>query len=243
MRTRLRVLTGAGLAAVVGLAPSAAAAAASPGALTLATATTLSSSVTSSSYDSWVTFTAHVTAATGIPTGSVTFADKSNGSVLDSVALSKGTAAFATAALAPGTRDIVARYGGSTAFAASSSAALRLPVARAGSDAVAYQITTGHGGRQAAGTLSTGSLAQEWTRTLGGTGGGIAEAGDVSYPVIAGGRVYVTVENTNTYGTTLYALSAGTGTTDWSAGLGASTAFPPWRTTADASSRSTTTAS
>ena len=226
MRARLQLLIGAGLAAAVSLAPPAAApAAASPGAATVATTTTLSSSVTSSSYDSQVRFTAHVTVGTGTPTGSVTFTDTSNGSVLDSVALHRGTATFATAALAPGTRDIVAYYGGSGTFAASSSAALSLPVARAGSDAVAYQINTGHSGRQATGTLLAGSLTKKWTVTLGGAGGGFVEAGDVSYPVIAGGRVFVTVEHTDTYGTTLYALDAATGATDWFAGLAGTFGF------------------
>jgi outer membrane protein assembly factor BamB len=217
---------GVGLAAVVSLGPTtAAAAASSPGAVTAATTTTLSSSVTSSSYDSLVKFTAHVTAATGTPTGSVTFTDTSNGSILDSVALHKGSAAFTTAALAPGTRDIVAQYGGSTTFAASSSAVLSLPVAAAGSDAVAYQIDTSHSGRQATGALSTGALAQKWSVTLGGTGGSGAGAGDVSYPVIAGGRVFVTVENTQTYGTVLYALNAATGQTDWSVALAGTYGF------------------
>jgi outer membrane protein assembly factor BamB len=226
MRTRLHVLIGAGLAAAVSLAPpAAAAAAASPGAATVATTTTLSSSVASSSYDSRVMFTAHVTAASGTPTGSVTFTDESNGSVLDSVALSKGTATFATAALAPGTRHVVAHYGGSGTFAASSSAALFLPVARAGSDAVAYQINTRHSGRQATGALRAGSLTKKWSVTLGGAGAGFVEAGDVSYPVIARGRVFVTVEHTDTSGTTLYALDAATGATDWSVGLGGTFGF------------------
>jgi outer membrane protein assembly factor BamB len=226
VRARLQLLFGAGLAAAVSLAPPAtAAAAASPGAVTVATATTLSSPVPSSSYDSWVRFTAHVTAATGTPAGWVTFTDISNGSILGSAALHKGTAAFATAALAPGTRDIVARYGGSATFAPSSSAALLLPVARAGSDAVAYQITTGHAGRQATGTLRAASLTKKWSVTLGGAGGGFVEAGDVSYPVIAGGRVFVTVEHTDTSGTTLYALDAATGATDWSVGLAGTFGF------------------
>ena len=191
----------------------------------MATTTTLSSSVTSSRYDSWVRFTAAVTSASGTPTGSVTFTDESNGSVLDSVALSKGTATFATAALAPGTRHVVAHYGGSGTFAASSSAALFLPVARAGSDAVAYQINTRHSGRQATGALRAGSLTRKWSVTLGGAGAGFVEAGDVSYPVIARGRVFVTVEHTDTSGTTLYALDAATGATDWSVGLGGTFGF------------------
>ena len=226
MRIHLRVLVGVGIAIAVSLAPpAAAAAAAAPGAAAVTTTTTLTSSVTSSSYDSWVTFTAHVKASTGTPKGSVTFTDQSNGSILDSVALNNGTATFVTAALAPGNRAIVAHYGGSTTFAASSSATLPLPVAAAGSDALAYQINTGHSGRQAAGALSVGSLAQKWTVTLGGTGGSLAGAGDVSYPVIAGGRVFVSVEHTDTYGTTLFALSAATGATDWSVGLAGTYGF------------------
>jgi len=226
VRARLQVLIGAGLAAVVSLGPSAVAvSAASPGAATVATTTALSSSVASSSYDSPVRFTAHVAAGTGIPTGSVTFTDTSNGSILDSVALHSGTATFATASLAPGSRDIVARYGGNATFAASSSAALPLPVARAGSDAVAYQITTGHDGNQATGALNAATLTQKWSVTLGGAGGGFVEAGDVSYPVIAGGRVFVTVEHTATPGTTLYALDAATGATDWSVGLAGTFGF------------------
>jgi outer membrane protein assembly factor BamB len=42
----------------------------------------------------------------------------------------------------------------------------------------------------------------------------------VSYPVIARGRVFVTVENSHRYGTHLYALNAATGAADWEAALG-----------------------
>src|SRR5262249_13945306 len=157
--------------------------------------------------------------------GSVTFTDESNGSILDSVALSNGTPTFATAALAPGTRNIVARYGGSATFAPSSSAALLLPVARAGADPGAYPINTRPRGRQTTGTLRAGSLTKKWSVTLGGAGGGFVEAGDVSYPVIAGGRVFVTVEHADTSGTTLYALDAATGATDWSVELGGTFGF------------------
>ena len=226
MRSGLRIFTGAGLAVVVSVAAPAAGAAAAPrGAAAAGTTTTLRSSATSSRYDSPVRFTAHVAAGGRTPSGSVTFTDTSTGSILDSVALHNGTAIFTTAALAPGARDIVAHYGGGGPFTASSSAALRLTVARAGSDAVAYQIGTGHDGYQATGALSAKSLAKKWTVRLGGTGGGIAEAGDVSYPVIAGGRVFVTVENTQSYGSTLYALNAATGTIDWSVGLAGTYGF------------------
>jgi len=165
-----------------------------------------------------VTFTARVSAASGTPTGSVTFTDQSNGSILDTAKLSNGTTSFSTAALAAGSRSIAARYSGSTTFGPSSSAALAISVAPAGSLAVTYQVDPRHDGRQSAGALSTSSLTKKWTVTLGGTGE--YEAGDVSYPVIARGRVFVTVQNSQSYGTELYALDASTGAVDWSVGLG-----------------------
>src|SRR5262249_30238656 len=72
---------------------------------------------------------------------------------------------------------------------------------------------------------TTGSLTKKWSVTLGGAGGGFVEAGDVSYPVIAGGRVFVTVEHTDTSGTTLYALNAATGGARWSGGVGGGLGF------------------
>lgn len=234
---------GAGLAIAVSLAlPAAAAAAASPGAATMATTTTLNSSVTSSSYDSWVTFTARVTAATGTPRGSVTFTDTSNGSILDSVALSKGTATFATAALAPDQghrgplrrqRHLRRQFLRRTAPPGSARRVRRggLP------DQHRPQRPSGH--RQAERGVARqeveGDPGRDWWLSRG--------AGDVSYPVIAGGRVFVTVEHTNTYGTTLYALNARTGTTDWLWGWLVPTASPPWPTTEGAPSRLTTTES
>jgi hypothetical protein len=80
------------------------------------TGTVLTASSASAAQDSWVTFTARVSASGGVPTGSVTFTDVSNGSVLDTAALANGTAAFSTASLAPGTRNIIASYAGSSGF-------------------------------------------------------------------------------------------------------------------------------
>jgi outer membrane protein assembly factor BamB len=213
-----RVLVSSGILAVVSLMlPTAAGAAALPDALA-ATTTTLTSSSTSITRDSWVTFTARVSAASGTPTGSVTFTDQSNGSILDTAKLSNGTASFSTAALAPGTRGVAARYSGSSTLGPSSSGALAISVAPAGSLAVTYQVDPRHDGDQARGALSTSSLAKKWTVTLGGTGD--YGAADVSYPVIARGRVFATVENSQSYGTELYALDASTGAVDWSVGLG-----------------------
>lgn len=189
------------------------------------TDTTLTASAASIGQDSWVTFQAQVTSQAGTPTGSVTFSDASNGSILGTSTLVNGTATLTTAALAPGTRQLVASYDGSTSSAPSSSAALAISVAQAGSDAVTYQIDPAHDGDQAVGAPSTSTLTEQWQVTLGGTGGSLAGAGDVSYPVIAGGRVFVTVENTETYGTQLYALDASTGATDWSVGLAGTYGF------------------
>jgi hypothetical protein len=166
-----------------------------------ATKITLTASATSVTQDSWLTFRARVASAVG----PVTFSDASNGSILGTSKLAGGIATLKTAALAPGTRQVVARFGGTT------SAALAISVARAGSDAVTYQIDPAHDGNQALGAPRASTLTRKWRVRLGGAGGSLAGAGEVSYPVIAGGRVFVTVENTQTYGTHLYALNAGTG--------------------------------
>src|SRR5579859_147673 len=219
MRLAGHCLIGFTLAAAVGIAapPAASAASASPQAL-VTTTTMLTSSAVSITRDSWVTFTAKVSAASGTPTGSVTFTDQSNGSILDTATLSSGTATFSTAALTPGTRSIVAHYSGSSTFAASTSAALGISVAQTGSFATAYQVDSSHDGQQTGGTLGVASLTKKWSVTLGGTTS--YGPAPVSYPVIAGGRVFVTVENSQSYGTELYALNASTGATDWSVGLG-----------------------
>jgi outer membrane protein assembly factor BamB len=190
-----------------------------------ATMTRLTASASVLSQDSWVTFRARVTSPGGTPAGSVSFSDASNGSILATSKLVGGIATLRTAALAPGTRQLVASYGGSTSFASSSSAVRAISVAGAGSDAVTYQIDSAHDGRQILGAPRARTLRRKWKVKLGGTGGSFAGAGTVSYPVIAGGRVFVTVENTQTSGSRLYALNASTGTKDWSAGLAGTFGF------------------
>lgn len=183
------------------------------------TKTTLTASAASAKQDAFVTFTARVTSGHGTVTGLVSFTDSSNGSPLAIVKLAKGAAKLTTAALAPGTRKIVARYLGSSKFGTSASAARRVTVA-AMSEATAYQIDPAHDGRQASGVLHTASLHKKWSVTLGGKGSsGAAGAGDVSYPLIAGGLVFVTVENASGHGSVLYALRAGTGAKAWSVHL------------------------
>src|SRR5260370_12535829 len=87
------------------------------------------------------------------------------------------------------------------------------------SNAVAYQIDPRHDGDQPTGVLNISPLTRKWSVTLGQSGSYDAEAGDVSYPIIAGGRVFVTVENAHSYGGTLYSLQARTGARLWAGGL------------------------
>jgi outer membrane protein assembly factor BamB len=176
------------------------------------TTTTLESSVASSTYDSPVTFTASVTSAAGGVSGWVLLIDESNGAVLAALSLKGSTATFRTAALAPGSRRIVAQYQGDSNSSPSTSSVLDIPVARV-SDAVAYQVDPAHDGHQVKGPLKAASLVKKWSVTLA------AGTRNVSYPLIAGGRVFVTVPNGATSGSKLFALNAANGAVDWSATL------------------------
>lgn len=72
-------------------------------------------------------------------------------------------------------------------------------------DAVAYQIDPAHSGQTA--SSDTLPLSKKWSVNLGGP---------ISYPIIAQGRVFVTVANNpSAYGTQLYALDATSGQTIW----------------------------
>jgi outer membrane protein assembly factor BamB len=73
--------------------------------------------------------------------------------------------------------------------------------------AVSIQMDVGHFGVTAFGTPLTYPLSEAWRLQFDGP---------VSYPLIANGRVFVTVGNANEYGTTLFALDAKTGQSLWS---------------------------
>jgi outer membrane protein assembly factor BamB len=89
---------------------------------------------------------------------------------------------------------------------ATSLAATSLPAdAATYNDSTAYQISSRHDG-VASGTALRQNLVRAWSKDLGGR---------VSYPVIAGGRVFVTVAHTTSYGSDLYAFDARTGAVDW----------------------------
>ena len=114
-----------------------------------------------------------------------------------------GTVLLAASALGPGGRSAVAA-----------------PTASGCTDeSVSYQINPAHTGVQNDGCLQP-SLSRAWTLTLPGT---------ISYPIITGGRVFVTAADAippDSSGTphtsSLYAFDLGTGTQLWSTELGGS---------------------
>ncbi len=71
--------------------------------------------------------------------------------------------------------------------------------------AVSYRINPTHSGAQPA-NLTSRRLGKRWSRDLGGP---------ISYPLVAGGKVFVTVANVGSYGSGLVALDEKTGRTVW----------------------------
>ncbi|HET9787261.1 MAG TPA: PQQ-binding-like beta-propeller repeat protein, partial [Pyrinomonadaceae bacterium] len=76
--------------------------------------------------------------------------------------------------------------------------------------AVNFQIDASHTGAASVQHL-TPPLRQRWVVNFGQS---------ISYPLIADGKVYVTVRNATSYGTMLYALDQANGATVWSYALG-----------------------
>jgi outer membrane protein assembly factor BamB len=73
-----------------------------------------------------------------------------------------------------------------------------------GHQSVAYQINVAHSGFSA--DSFAPPLVEKWRRRL---------KGEISYPLIADGMVFVTTKGSEFFGTWLYALEAGTGATVW----------------------------
>src|SRR5215208_3754959 len=69
-----------------------------------------------------------------------------------------------------------------------------------------YQLNATHTGSADVPGL-TPPLRQKWSVNFGQ---------NISYPIIAGGKVFVTVRNASGYGTKLYALDGANGATVWS---------------------------
>ena len=78
-------------------------------------------------------------------------------------------------------------------------------------EAIAYQVDTAHTGDQD-GQPFEPPLTRRWSLTFPDTGNYPA----ISYPLIASGRVFVTVGDPSGHGGTLYALDAATGAKLWS---------------------------
>jgi len=87
-----------------------------------ATTTSVDSSANPAATGQAIVFTASVSAASGVPTGTVTFMD--GVAVLASTALSGGQATFTTDGLAPGHHAITAAYSGDASFQGSASPVL-----------------------------------------------------------------------------------------------------------------------
>lgn len=69
-----------------------------------------------------------------------------------------------------------------------------------------YQINARHDGSLVDTAVGAPPLSKRWSRDLGG---------NVSYPIVAGGRVFATAASPNGYGTVLYAIDAATGQDAW----------------------------
>jgi outer membrane protein assembly factor BamB len=80
----------------------------------------------------------------------------------------------------------------------------------AASQSLTYQLDAAHTGATTEPGLDP-PFARRWAVDLGQP---------TSYPVIAGGRVFVVVRNASTCGTQLFALDARDGRTLWQKGLG-----------------------
>ncbi len=182
------------------------------------TTTVLTSTAKSATYDTPITFTAAVSASHPNPVdeGTVTFVDTENGSILDVLPVSDGTAVFTSSALAPGVRSVQADYLGDIYYSSSRSAHLSIAVA-ATDDATASQIDPQHDGAQPGLALQAKSLDKVWSvDPSGGVGAGFQNS------LVADGMIFVTDAITISGGTVdayVYALNAQNGQTEWSASM------------------------
>jgi len=151
-----------------------------------ATSTALASSANPSSYGQAVTLTATVSSAGSTPTGTVTF--KSGSASLGNASVSGGVAKITTSALPAGPSTITAWYGGDTANAASTSAALKQVVDMATSTAsIVASVNSSKVGQAVTFTATVTSPTTTPTGTVtfmdGGTelGAGTLAKGKASY--------------------------------------------------------------
>ncbi|TAK71023.1 MAG: Ig-like domain repeat protein [Actinomycetota bacterium] len=171
---------------------------------TAATTTTLAASATSVTSGTAVTFTATVASSGGTPTGTVTFRDGST--TIGAGTLSGGTATFTTSALAVGSHSITAAYGGTTGYAASTSAARTVTVTSGGGTTSASTTTL---------TATPASLPRGGSFTLTATvsraAGGTA-TGTVTFTAVAPGGYTFTLGTAalNASGVATLTINSGT---------------------------------
>jgi outer membrane protein assembly factor BamB len=102
------------------------------------------------------------------------------------------------------------RFLAALACAATAGALGHAAPATAADQSVAYQGNIAHTGAVTGSSL-TPPLSERWRREFGST---------VSHPLIAEGKVFITVRNANTYGGVAYALDLESGATLWSRTIG-----------------------
>src|SRR5262249_50061641 len=105
-----------------------------------ATSTSLTSSPNPSTFGQTVTLSSTVTSGAGAPTGTVTFRD--GATVLGTATLVNGSASISTSPLAVGSHPLTTAYGGSAAFAASTSAVVTQVVNAAAAAATTTTLTS-----------------------------------------------------------------------------------------------------
>jgi Bacterial Ig-like domain (group 3)/FG-GAP-like repeat len=138
-----------------------------------ASTVSLAASATSAVFGSSETFTATVTAGMSnrpVPTGSVSFYDGTT--LLGSVAITNGSAAFTTASLAVGTHNVLAVYSGDTNFnpATSSPAAVTI-------NALASAVVS----LTASASSAVFGSSETFTATVAGTSNGPVPSGSISF--------------------------------------------------------------
>ena len=90
--------------------------------------------------------------------------------------------------------------------AAVAAPAIAASVAATNGMSVTYQIDAKHDGNLTGAGLGAPPLTEKWSRDFGA---------DISYPIVAGGRVFTTVSSTTGYGTELHGFDAATGQDLW----------------------------
>ncbi|MCW2523842.1 MAG: N-acetylmuramoyl-L-alanine amidase, partial [Frankiales bacterium] len=180
-----------------------------------ASVTKVASTTAHSTYDQALTLTTAVSGIGVAPTGLVAFIDAANGSVLAIKPLTHAAASLTTAALAPGVRTIGVVYSGDATHSSGISSLVTITVAApAAGLATAFQNDPRHDGADTADQFDPATLHEAWSVNLDPSG-----QASVSYPVIAGGRVFVTV-GSGVSGKALYAFDAASGAVDWQASVG-----------------------